>query len=85
VGLHPIRGSADPRRVVLQLAHVDMHPSPGYEAPARGFPDLGAQACRPVQMGLQPDVRASPYHLVLGRPSARCLKPEVAARHADLA
>jgi hypothetical protein len=85
VGLHPTRGSADPRRVVLQPARVDMHPSPGYAAPARGFPDLGAHACKPVRMGPQPGVQASPYHPGLGRPSARCLKPGVAARHVDLA
>uniref|UniRef100_A0A2K1Y337 Uncharacterized protein n=1 Tax=Populus trichocarpa TaxID=3694 RepID=A0A2K1Y337_POPTR len=71
----------DPRRVVLQPARVDMHPSPGYAAPARGFPDLGAHACKPVRMGPQPGVQASPYHPGLGRPSARCLKPGVAARH----
>jgi hypothetical protein len=85
VGLHPTRRSAIPRRVVLQPARVDMHPSPGYAASARGFPDLGAQAYRPARMGLQPGVRASPYHPGLGRPSARCLKLVVAARHADLA
>jgi len=99
VGLHPTRRSTDPRHVVLQPARVDLHPSPGYAAPARGFPDLGAQACRPVclclQPGaracrpvcpcLQPGVQASPYRPGLGRPSARCLKPGVAARRAGLA
>jgi hypothetical protein len=46
--------------------------------------DLGARACRPTRLCLQPGVRASPYRPGLGRPSVRCLQPGVATKRVGL-